>query len=106
MIRRPPTSKRTDTLLPYTTLFRSNDRPSWATSLQRNGSVLALGPGHALGLQRLERADDLGAGFVGEEDLVDVAALGRRVGVGEAGLVVVHQLGSALVRREIGRAHV
>src|SRR3546814_5103690 len=26
MIRRPPRSTRTDTLLPYTTLFRSNDR--------------------------------------------------------------------------------
>src|SRR3546814_18193473 len=28
MIRRPPRSTRTDTLFPYTTLFRS-DRPSW-----------------------------------------------------------------------------
>src|SRR3546814_8944179 len=27
MIRRPPRSTRTDTLLPYTTLFRSADRP-------------------------------------------------------------------------------
>src|SRR3546814_1482513 len=26
MIRRPPRSKRTDTLFPYTTLFRSRDR--------------------------------------------------------------------------------
>src|SRR3546814_6200644 len=26
MIRRPPTSTRTDTLFPYTTLFRSDDR--------------------------------------------------------------------------------
>src|SRR3546814_12959755 len=26
MIRRPPISTRTDTLFPYTTLFRSNDR--------------------------------------------------------------------------------
>src|SRR3546814_4794041 len=26
MIRRPPRSTRTDTLFPYTTLFRSNDR--------------------------------------------------------------------------------
>src|SRR3546814_1679006 len=28
MIRRPPRSTRTDTLLPYTTLFRSAPRPS------------------------------------------------------------------------------
>src|SRR3546814_6646772 len=28
MIRRPPTSTRTDTLFPYTTLFRSRGRPA------------------------------------------------------------------------------
>src|SRR3546814_4184408 len=28
MIRRPPRSTRTDTLFPYTTLFRSSSRPS------------------------------------------------------------------------------
>src|SRR3546814_13465394 len=32
MIRRPPRSKRTDTLFPYTTLFRSKD-VAWARSL-------------------------------------------------------------------------
>src|SRR3546814_7133541 len=30
MIRRPPRSTRTDTLFPYTTLFRSEDRPDGA----------------------------------------------------------------------------
>src|SRR3546814_1273309 len=29
MIRRPPRSTRTDTLFPYTTLFRSADYPIW-----------------------------------------------------------------------------
>src|SRR3546814_1578575 len=29
MIRRPPRSTRTDTLFPYTTLFRSRDLRSW-----------------------------------------------------------------------------
>src|SRR3546814_15009453 len=33
MIRRPPRSTRTDTLFPYTTLFRSND----AASVRRTG---------------------------------------------------------------------
>src|SRR3546814_4979987 len=32
MIRRPPRSTRTDTLFPYTTLFRSPDRPESASS--------------------------------------------------------------------------
>src|SRR3546814_4770535 len=31
MIRRPPRSTRTDTLFPYTTLFRSNELPSGLT---------------------------------------------------------------------------
>src|SRR3546814_19482731 len=31
MIRRPPRSTRTDTLFPYTTLFRSADRPEPVT---------------------------------------------------------------------------
>src|SRR3546814_4115714 len=32
MIRRPPRSTRTDTLFPYTTLFRSSLRPGWCVS--------------------------------------------------------------------------
>src|SRR3546814_16053037 len=36
MIRRPPRSTRTDTLFPYTTLFRSSDRGRLCTLDQRN----------------------------------------------------------------------
>src|SRR3546814_7290015 len=40
MLRRPPRSKRTDTLFPYTTLFRSRvGRPALA-ALWRSGSVV------------------------------------------------------------------
>src|SRR3546814_6371362 len=39
MIRRPPRSTRTDTLLPYTTLFRSIDEPAW-----RGGSLMSPKP--------------------------------------------------------------
>src|SRR3546814_7568283 len=35
MIRRPPRSTRTDTLFPYTTLFRSNRAPAGEISEQR-----------------------------------------------------------------------
>src|SRR3546814_15061910 len=48
MIRRPPRSTRTDTLFPYTTLFRSDGR---IVSVERNAS-----PGdarHAIGLPGL-----------------------------------------------------
>src|SRR3546814_5182996 len=34
MIRRPPRSTRTDTLFPYTTLFRSNIKDVYKTSFQ------------------------------------------------------------------------
>src|SRR3546814_1686500 len=48
MIRRPPRSTRTDTLFPYTTLFRSSKRPatssgrqcSASTSLRRSASFV------------------------------------------------------------------
>src|SRR3546814_9820108 len=47
MIRRPPRSTRTDTLFPYTTLFRSRRLPSQA----------GLGAGNVDIRQRPERAD-------------------------------------------------
>src|SRR3546814_9940804 len=42
MIRRPPRTTRTDTLFPYTTLFRSIARIFLAIELQRDGA--GLGP--------------------------------------------------------------
>src|SRR3546814_14979655 len=50
MIRRPPRSTRTDTLFPYTTLFRSNikkailgERVAPGRARQRKGVPMALG---------------------------------------------------------------
>src|SRR3546814_15873609 len=44
MIRRPPRSTRTDTLLPYTTLFRSPCQEPWAsTKLRERSSLLFIG---------------------------------------------------------------
>src|SRR3546814_16007548 len=43
MIRRPPRSTRTDTLLPYTTLFRSSFR-LLAVSLNHSGLLKSMGP--------------------------------------------------------------
>src|SRR3546814_2970369 len=45
MIRRPPRSTRTDTLFPYTTLFRSPPRGRLAA--RRDGANLRLGAGTA-----------------------------------------------------------
>jgi hypothetical protein len=68
-------------------------------SLERDVSVLALGAGLALGLQRLERRDHFRACLVRDQHVVDVSALDRRVRVREARLVVVDQLLAALVGR-------
>src|SRR3546814_6732588 len=38
MIRRPPRSTRTDTLFPYTTLFRSKCRPACRPAFEARGS--------------------------------------------------------------------
>src|SRR3546814_2727323 len=42
MIRRPPRSTRTDTLFPYTTLFRSRDSDPWNGSACRTSAKLDL----------------------------------------------------------------
>src|SRR3546814_5298945 len=56
MIRRPPRSTRTDTLFPYTTLFRSTMRPSSASSARRaTTSSMRQQPARAPGL--MEGAD-------------------------------------------------
>src|SRR3546814_7283336 len=79
MIRRPPRSTRTDTLFPYTTLFRS-----WRVGC-RNQSGMTM---RSLLLRRLARClDDRGkierAFAGGGEGFVEVARLGadRRVGI-------------------------
>src|SRR3546814_19882908 len=48
MLRRPPRSTRTDTLVPYTTLFRSAHRP---------GGPSAIGLGHRTGGHRVGRRE-------------------------------------------------
>src|SRR3546814_19616927 len=48
MIRRPPRSTRTDTLFPYTTLFRSLvESPSYALLLERRPAKTGLSPSQA-----------------------------------------------------------
>src|SRR3546814_14248312 len=97
MIRRPPRSTRTDTLFPYTTLFRSarhrrhpaaapeGAHPALRREARRPRLLL-----HHLWLDDVELAD-LGAGFPG-----DAAAL-RRLAL---------RAGRQHPLRQIGRAHV
>src|SRR3546814_5839509 len=74
MIRRPPRSKRTDTLFPYTTLFRS-DRDSVFPG-KRDGGVVhdAEILGHHLHVA--QRVVALGLGVPGRVRVVDAVHLG------------------------------
>src|SRR3546814_14866556 len=58
MIRRPPRSTRTDTLFPYTTLFRSGG-VVWKGNLDVGGE--ALGDRLHFGLDRVDRVERIGA---------------------------------------------
>src|SRR3546814_20323675 len=55
MIRRPPRSTRTDTLFPYTTLFRSALPPRWDPILVYVGITVILGVIEWTGLARSVR---------------------------------------------------
>src|SRR3546814_4526646 len=103
MIRRPPRSTRTDTLFPYTTLFRSADFLEFLVA--RLGDV----PGHlaglaAVGILGLGHGDEPAA--VGRERAVDdvhvLAQVGRRrcaarVGAAPLFLLLAHRVAAGAV---------
>src|SRR3546814_17809724 len=70
MIRRPPRSTRTDTLFPYTTLFRSASDHARAVERPRGGGIERVD-----GERRLARAGNAGdAGEGAQRDLrIDIA---------------------------------
>src|SRR3546814_7899045 len=116
MIRRPPRSTRTDTLFPYTTLFRSHDRPRMigavlkqAEDLLETMQVAHAGPRH---VGRLVAHDG---------GMLDVTGFNRPMGSGARVIaadgtvaraeVVGFRGGGAVpvpldVDAQIGRAHV
>src|SRR3546814_11583786 len=83
MIRRPPRSTRTDTLFPYTTLFRSHGLA--ADRGVRAADRLSCGHGvRALGLPREDRAPaDLGGNPDVPDEPVATDVAVRRVGLCE-----------------------
>src|SRR3546814_12467756 len=61
MIRRPPRSTRTDTLFPYTTLFRSQQSVDGAeAALRRDPALIAAGgvQAHRIALAQRQVRDD------------------------------------------------
>src|SRR3546814_14998746 len=92
MIRRPPRSTRTDTLLPYTTLFRSND----IAELQR---LKAIAPA-SFHTKIQKQIDNIYAGIDGERSAAH--SINREFG-SKPKIVILHDLRIGV---EIGRAHV
>src|SRR3546814_6292558 len=87
MIRRPPRSTRTDTLFPYTTLFRSAGARGrgWCRRAFRR---------HQHDPRRLRR-----------DHAAEPRALGDRGAVRHAGIAVPREIGRAHVRTPVTNAH-
>src|SRR3546814_5598912 len=122
MIRRPPRSTRTDTLFPYTTLFRSSDR-----SLRGTEEVERLLGIAGLGMLPISKAAQLSApeaarygstyrealkaiylGLFGTRDVPRVVVVTSAM-AGEGKTTLTLSLAAMAAQggqREIGRAHV
>src|SRR3546814_1215959 len=70
MLRRPPRSTRTDTLFPYTTLFRSAEVRRW----QVRGFVAATRRDRGLAQALEVEHEELAEGVAAARELVEVAA--------------------------------
>src|SRR3546814_2098470 len=83
MIRRPPRSTRTDTLFPYTTLFRSSGASASLRSLPENRIVQDLAPPGELFLHELAellgRIGDRNLGADAREALLEFFGLRHRL---------------------------
>src|SRR3546814_11151169 len=89
MIRRPPRSTRTDTLFPYTTLFRSVDAFPGAGRMLELAALAHPGLHRCLG-QELPLVPDLGGAVVG-------AVVGRKQ---PAGIGAADRQAGVMLRRE------
>src|SRR3546814_16059774 len=99
MIRRPPRSTRTDTLFPYTTLFRSGIRPRRAGDEINQVAAVAAEGGNVEepALRHAEAHPDfIGAGAFGQQVGIAIGPRGARE------LIECRRLEPF----EIGRAHV
>src|SRR3546814_1414893 len=79
MIRRPPRSTRTDTLFPYTTLFRSNQHPAQHRAENDGKHSQALDPAIALDqhFRRQHFGDNAVFGWRSEEHTSELQSLMR-----------------------------
>src|SRR3546814_19768662 len=99
MIRRPPRSTRTDTLFPYTTLFRSltDEEPQGRLPQRQEGGLLQL-------LVVVEQRQTIGDDEHGCRRIVVEAHVPRPVEID--GTLRIGAVGGRLHEAEIGIAHV
>src|SRR3546814_19114639 len=104
MIRRPPRSTRTDTLFPYTTLFRSElDAGTGDVTLSNAGNDFMGAVDIVGGAIRITDANALTLGTVTAGQLTATSTGDLDLGTTEvSGALVAHSNGGA----KIGRAHV
>src|SRR3546814_4365479 len=109
MIRRPPRSTRTDTLFPYTTLFRSLMLGPAGRAMMKGETPVLIAEPPVRRTQRASRADRAAANPVGAP-LFDALRAMRRELAAEAGVppyVIFHDaVLRAMASEQIGRAHV
>src|SRR3546814_15927692 len=95
MIRRPPRSTRTDTLFPYTTLFRSTgDKASPALALDDFHHVrkLADHAAHFRGVDQFDLAVHLAQAEAGQDRTLALGTTDRRTDLADLDLLVGHRL--------------
>src|SRR3546814_7590560 len=68
MIRRPPRSTRTDTLFPYTTLFRSTGNKLWERPLGNLHGMAPFGDHFNTGMPNSGGSMQTASGLVGSEE--------------------------------------
>src|SRR3546814_13094649 len=113
MIRRPPRSTRTDTLFPYTTLFRSKHHQDGRGLIMRKG-ILLLSAGAAALVTPAYAQDNRGNPPVTQNssptsydtNAIIVTATRRASPLSDVPIAVSAVTGESLRNSEIGRAHV
>src|SRR3546814_13293362 len=102
MIRRPPRSTRTDTLFPYTTLFRSaqpaGDAVAAGNACQGIGRV-----GDGAEAARADGNDEADIAVVAQEEVRDARLVGPlgQFGIGDAPFAPVNEIGRASCRERV-----